>query len=622
MVKAESNVRRVGTDSTANVKSSNRPVAGGRILRSRARTATLDESVVNKIKEHQKELVKQKQDEGLKRFAGEGGASRESNEQIFKKFESYRRESQLPSKVEDLKVCTLEYSFVMCVGTSLRRTNHMQIMVDHRAQSIILPINQFAVPFHIKTLKNVSKSDEGEFTYLRINFVTPGQLSGKKEDVPFDDPNATFIRNVSYRSTNTRHFDDLYNEITEMRRIAAKREAEQKEMADVVEQDELILNKHRPLSLPEVFPRPALEGKRVPGNLTIHQNGVRFVSPLRQDQKIDVPFSNVKHLFYQPCDKELIVLIHFHLKSPVIVGKRKTRDIQFYREASEVQFDETGNRKRRYRTGDEDEIELEQEERRRRHMLNKEFKHFAHRIADASEGRVQVDIPYRDLGFNGVPSRASVLLQPTTDCLVHLTDPPFLVVTLSEIEIVHLERVQYGLSSFDMVFVFSDFSRAPLHISSVPTSSLDDVKQWLDSVDVCVTEGAVNLNWGAIMKTINEDPYAFFQEGGWGFLQADASDASDLSDSESESEFDSDLDDGDQESTEYSDSGSDFGESEDSGSEPNEDSEDEGEDWDDLEAKAARDDQKKRRERGDMSGSDDDDVKPRPKKSKGGFNKL
>lgn len=76
-----------------------------------------------------------------------------------------------------------------------------------------------------------------------------------------------------------------------------------------------------------------------------------------------------------------------------------------------------------------------------------------------------------------------------------------------------MERVQYGLSSFDMVFVFRDFSRAPLHISSVPSTALDDVKQWLEyvsyilttsSVDVCVTEGAVNLNWGAIMKTINE----------------------------------------------------------------------------------------------------------------------
>ena len=188
-----------------------------------------------------------------------------------------------------------------------------------------------------------------------------------------------------------------------------------------------------------------------------------------------------------------------------------------------------------------------------------------------------------------------------------LTDPPFLVITLSELEIVHLERVQYGLSSFDMVFVFRDFSRPPLHISSVPSSSLDDVKQWLDSVDVCVTEGAVNLNWGAIMKTINDDPYGFFEEGGWSFLQAEDSDE-EGSQSESGSEFGSEMDDGDQESTEYSESGSDFGESEEESEEGSEefDDDEEGEDWDVLEEKAARDDRKKRQERGDGSGSEDE----------------
>lgn len=64
------------------------------------------------------------------------------------------------------------------------------------------------------------------------------------------------------------------------------------------------------------------------------------------------------------------------------------QDIQFYREASDVQFDETGNRKRKYRYGDEDEIELEQQERKRRQALNKEFKHFAERIAEASTASV------------------------------------------------------------------------------------------------------------------------------------------------------------------------------------------------------------------------------------------
>ena len=55
---------------------------------------------------------------------------------------------------------------------------------------------------------------------------------------------------------------------------------------------------------------------------------------------------------------------------------------------------------------------------------------------------MDVDVPFREIAFQGVPFRTNVLLQPTTDCLVHLTDPPFLVITIADIEIAHLERVQ------------------------------------------------------------------------------------------------------------------------------------------------------------------------------------
>ena len=34
----------------------------------------------------------------------------------------------------------------------------------------------------------------------------------------------------------------------------------------------------------------------------------------------------------------------------------------------------------------------------------------------------------------------------------------------------------------------------------------------------------MNLNWGPIMKTINDDPYEFFQQGGWSFLGGTAVD--------------------------------------------------------------------------------------------------
>jgi nucleosome binding factor SPN SPT16 subunit len=38
----------------------------------------------------------------------------------------------------------------------------------------------------------------------------------------------------------------------------------------------------------------------------------------------DILFSNVKHLFFQPCDHELLVILHIHLKAPIMIGKKKT----------------------------------------------------------------------------------------------------------------------------------------------------------------------------------------------------------------------------------------------------------------------------------------------------------
>jgi nucleosome binding factor SPN SPT16 subunit len=93
---------------------------------------------------------------------------------------------------------------------------------------------------------------------------------------------------------------------------------------------------------------------------------------------------------------------------------------------------------------------------------------------------VELDIPFRELSFEGVPFRQGVRLQPTTECLVHLTDPPFLVVTLAEIEVASLERVQFSLRQFDLVLIFKDYTKPPLHINSIASTHMDDVKNWLE----------------------------------------------------------------------------------------------------------------------------------------------
>jgi len=387
----------------------------------------------------------------------------------------------------------------------------------------------------------------------------------------------------------------------------------------VIEQDVLVEVKgRRPIKLPEVFVRPALDGKRLPGEVEIHQNGLRYQSPMGT-QKIDVLFSNVKHLFFQPCDHELLVIIHIHLRAPIMIGKKKAHDVQFYREASDVQFDETGNRKRKYRYGDEDEIEMEQQERKRRQMLNKEFRAFSEKVTEAATSStgdtLEPDIPFRELSFEGVPFRTNVRLQPTTECLVHLSEPPFLVATLADIEIASLERVQFGLKQFDLVLVFKDFTRTPLHINSIPSAQLDDVKNWLDSVDIPLAEGPVNLNWGPIMKTITDSPYDFFQTGGWNFLGGTGGDDSEQ-DEESDTESEFAAESLESESEANSDDGSAFDgsdASDDEGSGSDFDDDSEGDDWDELEKKAAKSD-KKRVEAGLQGGNDSDDSDDRPKK--------
>ncbi|TPX38266.1 hypothetical protein SmJEL517_g00054 [Synchytrium microbalum] len=496
------------------------PQKKSKVVSSKLRNEDRDENASEEVKrkQHQLQLAQKRQQQGLEKYSNNNGEGPKSERAVFRKFETYRKDVQMPPDIRNL-----------------------QIYVDKRAQAIILPIFGQAVPFHITTLKNVTKSDEGEYCYLRFNFVTPGGGSGPKgaKDLVFEDPNATFIRSFSYRSADLGRFSELHRDVTELKKISLKRESERALVADLVEQDKLIEVKgKRPARLGDCYARPQPEGKRTSGDLEIHTNGLRYVCRGRMDQKIDVLFSNMQHLFFQPCQGELIVIIHVHLKHPIMIGKKKTKDVQFYREVVDASFDETGNKKRRFNYGDEDELAAESEERKRRDNLDKEFKAFAEKISEATAKAIEVDVPYRELGFQGVPFKQNVLLQPTQNCLVHLTEPPFLVVTMSEIEIAHLERVSFGLKNFDLVFVFEDFHKPVVHINTIPMTNLDTVKSWLDESDVVHYEGPVNLNWGPIMKTITEDPGEFFQIGGWDLiLRTDGDDDDDGTGSSEESEF-------------------------------------------------------------------------------------
>ncbi len=170
------------------------------------RSTNVDEGAEAKRREHQKELAKKKQEEGLLRFAEATGDQNATAVKKFKRFESYKRDNQFPSRVRDLA-----------------------IVMDQKNSTVVLP-----------TIKNASKSDEGEYSYLRINFLSPGQGVGRKDDQPFEDASAHFVRSLTFRSHDGDRLQDIANQIGNMKKDAAKREQEKKEMEDVVEQDKLI----------------------------------------------------------------------------------------------------------------------------------------------------------------------------------------------------------------------------------------------------------------------------------------------------------------------------------------------------------------------------------------------
>lgn len=67
---------------------------------------------------------------------------------------------------------------------------------DKKYETVIMPIFGIPVPFHISTIKNISQSIEGDYTYLRINFFHPGATVGRNEGGTYPNPDATFVKEV------------------------------------------------------------------------------------------------------------------------------------------------------------------------------------------------------------------------------------------------------------------------------------------------------------------------------------------------------------------------------------------------------------------------------------------
>ena len=504
------------------------------------------------------------------------------------------------SQVKERKVTdVISYKTV----ADVRQVHHLSIHVDTKSESVLLPIYGVMVPFHILTVKNASATQENEHYFIRINFNSgpqwqPGSVFPKK----------CFVKELSFRTANSNHAMSIVRDIKTLRSVVLSRDKEKAERATLVKQEKLIPGKQRVVVLKDVWMRPAFVGKgrKMSGQLEAHTNGFRYKTP--KGEELDVMYRNIKHAFFQPAENDMITLVHFHLINPIMVGKKKTHDVQFYSQVMDAIQTLDAGRRSMY---DPDEIEEEQRERERRNQINKEFSQFIKRVQqdiwerDFGDLNLEFEIPFRELGFHGVPARSTAFVMPTVNCLVELTEMPFTVIPLSEVNLVNLERVGFNLRNFDMIFVWKDFNKDVARIDSVPSHSLETIKDWMSSIEMKFFESKVNLNWKTILKTIKDDPEGFVDSGGWSFLDADAEDSEEEGEEEV-SEFEL-SEEAEAESSDYSDSDESLEEEDSDEDFAASDEEEDGMDWDEMEQEARRED----RERGYS-----DDEAPRKKRQR------
>lgn len=107
----------------------------------------------------------------------------EDKEEKKRKFLSYVGPHEFPNEAQRDKVL------------SAFSDPYFKFYIDTAKESVLLPIYGQQVPFHISTIKTVTKNEDN----LRINFKLPDQAGDQKD---FIDPKATFIKEMTFRITN------------------------------------------------------------------------------------------------------------------------------------------------------------------------------------------------------------------------------------------------------------------------------------------------------------------------------------------------------------------------------------------------------------------------------------
>nr|pir 138K protein - Tetrahymena thermophila [Tetrahymena thermophila]AAS65456.1 p138 [Tetrahymena thermophila] len=505
--------------------------------------------------------------------------------------ERYNNNGFLSNKINSR---ALELDKVQCYGGPQdipKEYKKNQIHIDAAHNAILLPVNGELVPFHISLIKNYSKNDEGKTHTLRLNFHNPGSGSNLANiTFPKIDGQIVFIKELTFRSKNAKNMLETIKKIKDLQAKVKQTDQEAKNKDELVEQDKLQLRNTKRPALRNLKVRPAISKQKVNGMLELHLNGFRYMTT--KNEKVDVIFKNIKHAIFQPCDNEMIVAIHFNLKNPIMIGKKKVWDVQFYTEAG-LPPEDLNNRRRGH---DYDEIEEEQMEKARRKKLNKDFEAFYKEVENQLGDKIKFEVPYANLGFYGSPSRSTCLLQPTQNTLMNIIEFPFFIMSLEEVELACFERMIGRLKNFDLVFIFKDYEKQVTRIASIPIDKAEIVKNWLNSQNILYFESTKSFSWANILKTIRQDIGGFIEDGGWNIILGE-DEGEDEDPDEGDEDFSVEQDEEEEESEEISESDEDFDDEESASDfEGDEDLSEEGQSWSDLEENARKEEERRKQQ--------------------------
>ena len=138
-------------------------------------------------------------------------------------------------------------------------------------------------------------------------------------------------------------------------------------------------------------------------------------------------------------------------------------------------------------------------------------------MSEKTRHKIEFDIPFQGLEFYGCPLKSVVKVKPTKNCLIAISEFPFFVVDIDDIEIVYFERVSFSIKNFDLALVYKDFVTFK-RINAIPIEYLDEIKSYLSEIGIIYFEGVLPMNWQNTLSYIREDFEAFIEDGGWKFL--------------------------------------------------------------------------------------------------------